>query len=233
MYFSVGWTVYICDENKKKSIVRLFCDVVRRGWGSFTILLLDLRSDAHDSFQFDRRRELWSRSRNLWMSLPNAAAKLPTAGCADPTRLQPLSVWQDRVTINVTTRDTWNLLRNWGLSQPVVHLIRRLITDVGVAWSRGTFLTSVFSTSFLLAVIFISLHICTGSFIVKRNGLPRGRSPICRCFCHFIVYTSRRLYAIPPFRVCNHTVLVDQGWRLCNDKSRLQCLFTFQNAYFH
>lgn len=144
--------VFFCRLNgvylwrkQKKSIVRLFCDVVRRGRGaSFTILLLDLRSDAHDSFQFDRRRELWSRSKNLWMTLPNAAAKLLTAGCADPTRLQPLSVWQDHVTINVTTRDTWNLLRNWGLSEPVVHLIRRLITDASAAWSRSTFLTSVF-----------------------------------------------------------------------------------------
>lgn len=139
VYFSVGWMVYICDENKKKNPLS-DCSVMSWDGGSFTILLLDLRSDTHDSFQFDRRRELWSRGKNLWMSLPNAAAKLLTAGCADPTRLRPSSVWQDHVTINVTTRDTWNLLRNWGLSEPVVHLIRRLITDV----SRSTFLTSVF-----------------------------------------------------------------------------------------
>lgn len=53
----------------------------------------------------------------------------------------------------------------------------------------------LYSTSRLLAVIFISPYICTGSFNVKM--FAQGQEPNLPLLCHFIVYTSRRLYAIP------------------------------------
>lgn len=112
-------------------------------------------------------------------------------------------------------------------------------TLLGAARSVGVHLSLLLSSSHLLAVIFISLHICTGSFIVKR--FAQGQEPSLLLLCHFIVYTSRRLYATP--HAISVTMLVIILYMLsrgddCNDKSKLKCLFTFRmhiftNVAFH
>lgn len=103
----------------------------------------------------------------------------------------------------------------------------------GLLHFLSTFSVLLYCTSCHLAVIFISLHICTGSFIVKRSA--RWQEPSLSPLCHFTVYASRRLYAInklsPPCNVCNyvshHAVCAARRWWLCSDKSKLPLLLPF------
>lgn len=124
------------------------------------------------------------------------------AWCTNPTRLQSLSVWRDHVTITVTTWEHMESVEELGTFKARSPSHSSAFMDFNAAssqtcweWLVGVHFSLLYSTSRLLAVIFISLHICTGYFIVKR--FAQGQEPILPLLCHFIVYTSRRLYAIP------------------------------------
>lgn len=178
--------VHIHDRNLKD---KLLCNVwVNR--------LLDLRSGTQDSPQSDRQCTL--RSHNeiyeccYWMQLRMTNCLM--AWCTNPTWLHSLSIWQDRVTITVTT---WDLWKNFGLLKPVGFLCcygRQCCVESDPAGDGLFQSVLLYSTSRHLAVIFISLRVCTGSFIVKRSA--RWQDPSLSPLCHFTVYASRRLYAI-------------------------------------
>lgn len=142
--------VYIYDRNLT-DIVKLFCNV---GGGSFNTLLLDLRSDAQDSCQHDRRCKLWSHNKIYecccWMQLQITNCLM--AWCTNPTRLQSLSVWRDHVTITVTTWEHMESVEELGTFKARSPSHSSAFMDFNAASSqtllgmacRSTFLTSVF-----------------------------------------------------------------------------------------
>lgn len=94
-----------------------------------------------------------------------------------------------------SVEDLWTFKAPSGSSAVVDFSAVLSPTRSGMACSRGI---SQFSciphTSRRLAVVFISLHTCSRSFIVK--GSARWQEPSLSPLCHFTVYASRRLYAI-------------------------------------
>ena len=145
---------------------------------------------------------------------------------SDVCLLNLLNGRQCNIIITMTTLNTWDLLE-----KPAFHLVVLLLCAFKCCWVRPCrgWSVSVFEhpsvllcfTSLHLAVIFISLHLCTGSFIVKRS--PRRQEPSVSPLCHFTVYASRRLYAIElsPHAMSvtimydHHADHTDHKWWLC------------------
>lgn len=233
--FFLNWPVIKCgvfflSANGVQLSGMFVCCRKARGplWSSCWILRV-----WHPWLGFDRRRELWFPQRNLWT--PNAAANYWLLDVPEPTRLQSLSASQDHVTTNVTTWDTCNLLRNYFGCFCCLFVCFTFLLSIAV---RVHF--SILCSASVLAIIFIRPHLCTGLllllillFLKKQDVLPRGRSPICRCFVTLSFIQAGDYMQFPPCCVSNHSVLVDQGWWLQNYKSGLQCLFTFRMRIFN
>lgn len=106
-------------------------------------------------------------------------------------------------------------------------------------WVSVHFSVLLYSTSRHLVVIFISLHICTGSFIVKRSARG-GRSPVCRRFVTLLFMQAgdyMQSVNCPPHAM-SATMSVIMLCIQISDNSKLKCLFTvrmhmFTYVYFH